>query len=359
MQAATTAQRALQIDPEFENLLPALTAEESAALEASIEAEGCRDALIAWGDTLVDGHNRYKICNRRGFAYNVRQMEFDSREDVIIWICDNQNARRNITENDKTYLLGRRYEAEKKKARNPTGRNQYSEDCPQSGDIPITTNRTAERIASELGVGKNTVLRAGNFAKAVDTLAAESPTIKRKILSGEVKQARTAIVEIAAKPEAERREAVEKMERGEMVEVKAKAEKPPKPEKPEPTEKECATCGRVLPIDCFSTQGAGYWSPHCRECRALQKSTGKTVNYKEDMKAITRAYDSLVDVSAKPEYTLEDIYEEIRVNAARLIESVEISFQQHPELFNDTTDYTAFNEVIKEVSVAIDNLRRN
>lgn len=346
-----TAPAALTIDPEFENLLPALTPEESAALEESLEREGCRDALIAWNDTLVDGHNRYKICNRRGFAYNVRQMEFDSREDVIIWICANQNARRNITPEQKAYLLGKRYEAERKK------RSGRPEKCAQSEPISeAQPTRTADRLAEELGVGHATIRRAADYARAVDALAADSPTIKRKILSGEVKQARTAIVEIAAKPEAERKEAVEKMERGEPAEVKAK---PEKERKPEPTEKECTSCGRVLPIDCFSTQGAGYWSPHCRECHALKKSTGKTVNYKEDMKAITRAYDSLVDVSAKPEYTLEDIYEEIRVNAARLIESVEISFQQHPELFNDTTDYTAFNEVIKGVSVAIDNLRRN
>lgn len=262
-----TAPAALTIDPEFENLLPALTPEESAALEESLEREGCRDALIAWNDTLVDGHNRYKICNRRGFAYNVRQMDFDSREDVIIWICANQSARRNLTPVQFTILLGTRYEAEKKKASNPAGRNQYSEDAPQNGERPTT----AERIAAEVGVSKNTVERAGRFARAVDTLAADSPTIKRKILSGEVKQARTAIVEIAAKPEAERKEAVEKMERGEPVE-------PPKPKrereaKPEPTEKECTMCGRVLPIDRFSLKLAGR-SSICRQCYALTKATG-------------------------------------------------------------------------------------
>lgn len=351
MQAATTTQRVLQIDPELENLLPALTAEESAALEASIEAEGCRDALIAWGDTLVDGHNRYAICNRRGFAYNVRQMEFDSREDVIIWICANQNARRNITPEQKAYLLGKRYEAEKKKSAGRPGKLVQSE--------PISSpNTTAKRIAAEIDAGISTVKRAADFSRAVDALAADSPTIKRKILSGEVKQAREKIVEIAAKPEAERREAVEKMERGEPVEVKAKAERSIKPE---PTEKECPRCGRTLPIGafCIIDHETQKRRSACNECHALSCATGKAVNYREDMKAITRAYDSLIDVSAKPEYTLEDIYEEIRANAARLIESVEISFQQHPELFNDTTDYTAFNEVIKEVSVAIDNLRRN
>lgn len=66
-------------------------------------------------------------------------------------------------------MLGKRYEAEKKKASNPAGRNQYSEDAPQNGERPTT----AERIAAEVGVSKNTVERAGRFARAVDTLAAD------------------------------------------------------------------------------------------------------------------------------------------------------------------------------------------
>ena len=99
---------------------------------------------------------------------------FDSREDVIIWICANQSARRNITPEQKAYLLGKRYEAEKKKqAGNPTGRNQYTEECHQSDDIPTGPNRTARRIANELGIGQASVERAGQFARAVDTLAAD------------------------------------------------------------------------------------------------------------------------------------------------------------------------------------------
>jgi hypothetical protein len=205
MQIEDNTQRALQIDPEFRSLLPNLAAEESAALEQSIEREGCRDALIVWGDTLVDGHNRHEICTRRGFPFQVRQMDFASREDVIIWICENQNARRNITPGQKAYLQGRRYEAEKKKAGARTDLTS-----PQSGE----RFTTAERIAYEMGVSKNTVERAGQYARAVDTLAEASPTIKRKILSGEIKLPRAEIVAIAAKPEAERKAAVERMERG-------------------------------------------------------------------------------------------------------------------------------------------------
>ena len=58
----------LTIDPEFKNLIPPLTSEEYAGLEESILAEGCRDSLVAWHGILIDGHNRYEICEKYGIT---------------------------------------------------------------------------------------------------------------------------------------------------------------------------------------------------------------------------------------------------------------------------------------------------
>jgi len=86
------------IDPEFAALIPPLKAEERAGLEASLKAEGCRDALVVWAgrNILLDGHNRYEICRREGISFRVLEHEFDSRADAAIWICENQRARRNL-----------------------------------------------------------------------------------------------------------------------------------------------------------------------------------------------------------------------------------------------------------------------
>ena len=51
----------MQIDEEFAELIPALTENEYKGLEASIVADGCRDALVVWGDVLVDGHKWRRI----------------------------------------------------------------------------------------------------------------------------------------------------------------------------------------------------------------------------------------------------------------------------------------------------------
>lgn len=73
----------IQIDSEFKNLIPPLSSEERQGLESSLLKEGCRDALVLWGDILIDGHNRYEICTKHNIPYKTVQKEFESREAVI------------------------------------------------------------------------------------------------------------------------------------------------------------------------------------------------------------------------------------------------------------------------------------
>lgn len=50
----------LKIDPEFRSQIPPLTDDEFKQLEENILKEGkLISPLIVWGNTLVDGHNRY------------------------------------------------------------------------------------------------------------------------------------------------------------------------------------------------------------------------------------------------------------------------------------------------------------
>lgn len=72
------------IDKEFENLLPPLSEGDYKGLEESIKADGCRDPLVVWGDTLVDGHNRYKICTQNNISYQIVKRDFSDREAVIL-----------------------------------------------------------------------------------------------------------------------------------------------------------------------------------------------------------------------------------------------------------------------------------
>lgn len=98
----------LIIDPEFSSLIPPLTDEEFAGLEKSIKEEGCRDALVVWDNDgkkiLVDGHNRYRICQKHGIQFRTVEKEFESRSKVKAWMAITQLGRRNLSAYDRTTL---------------------------------------------------------------------------------------------------------------------------------------------------------------------------------------------------------------------------------------------------------------
>lgn len=94
----------LTIHDELKSLLPPLTPEEYAGLEASLLKDGCIAPLVAWGDTLVDGHHRYEICSKHGIPFNVRQLEFDSLDDAKLWAGRHQEHRRNLTDYHRAEL---------------------------------------------------------------------------------------------------------------------------------------------------------------------------------------------------------------------------------------------------------------
>lgn len=92
------------IDEEFKNLIQPLTEDEFKGLEESIIKEGCRDKLVLWGNTLIDGHNRYSICQKHGIPFETMQKDFASRDDVLLWMIDTQFSRRNLDAPDRILL---------------------------------------------------------------------------------------------------------------------------------------------------------------------------------------------------------------------------------------------------------------
>lgn len=88
----------LSINPEFKNLIPALDKNEYDQLEESILSEGCRESIVAWNNTIVDGHNRYEICTNHQIDFNVIHKEFESESHAKLWMIDNQLGRRNLTD---------------------------------------------------------------------------------------------------------------------------------------------------------------------------------------------------------------------------------------------------------------------
>lgn len=165
----------VKIDAEFQALIPPLTAEELGQLEENIQRDGCRDPLTVWSgkNILLDGHNRYAICKKMGIEYTVVAIKIQDRESAMDWIDANQLGRRNLTPDTATMLRGRRYNRIKKShggARISSAQNE-----------PL---KTAEKLAEQYGVSRETIKRDGQFAAAVDKAKAVVPDIEQAIMTG-------------------------------------------------------------------------------------------------------------------------------------------------------------------------------
>ena len=187
----------LKIDPDFRDKIPPLTEEEFQKLEENIVSDGeVRDPIVTWKDTIIDGHNRWKIIQKHPeIPYRIKEMEFSDKWSAVVWMCHNQLGRRNVTDEQKTVLIGEAYKAQKMSVGGDRG-NQYKKVAShQNEDLP-KTNRTAEKIAKQFNVGKATVERAEYFVDGLNAAEEVSPGFKTAILSGEVKAPKSTIAEI-------------------------------------------------------------------------------------------------------------------------------------------------------------------
>ena len=194
----------LKIDPEFQSQIPPLTDDEFKQLEENILKEGkLISPLIVWNNTLVDGHNRYAILQKHPEIYfSTIPLPFESREEVLAWICKNQLGRRNLTPEQKKYLIGKQYEAEKC-SNGGDRKSAVAKSGCQIGNL-IPTSKTCQKVAKENGVGMRTVFRAEEFAKGVDAAEEAVPGTRQKVLSGEVKPTAAEIASVARAPPEER-----------------------------------------------------------------------------------------------------------------------------------------------------------
>jgi len=170
------------IDQEFKFLLPILDEKAFADLEADILENGIRDSLVLWDGILIDGYNRHNIAQKHNLPFSTVNMEFNSRDEVIIWIIRNQISRRNLTPLQLRYFRGLHYHADKRSQgdNNPRLHNSTKR---QNG----TLLDTAEKLAEKYNVSRRTIQRDSKLADALVALGEASPQAKLSVLSGETK----------------------------------------------------------------------------------------------------------------------------------------------------------------------------
>jgi hypothetical protein len=217
---------------ELQAYIDPLTPDEHEALERSILTEGCRDALVLWGDVLVDGHNRFGICQKHNLPFQtVQSTLFQSMEDVHLWMIDQHLGRRSLSDFQRGVLALRKREilaerragaiAQRPDANTPDATSLPAEststhtsssnnplksrsDIAKAARLSSSQVLNIEKIQKQAAPELVAAVKAGtisiNAAAAVATLPAEEQ--KSAALGGkdELKQAAKRVREVTRKP---------------------------------------------------------------------------------------------------------------------------------------------------------------
>ena len=149
--------------PEMAELLPPLSEEQLAALEADLLKNGCYSPVIVNEDmVIVDGHNRQRLCEKHGLPYQMAVFAFDDLLEAKQWALDTQRGRRNL---DKWELgkiaLKLKPEIEARaKANMSAGGQAYrpsEEGSAMLPNLPISSVDTRKELADAVGLGERTM----------------------------------------------------------------------------------------------------------------------------------------------------------------------------------------------------------
>ena len=160
----TSAERSPVILPEMAELLPPLSAEQSAALEEDLLRNGCYSPIIVNEDmVIVDGHNRQALCEKHGLPYTMAVFSFEDLLEAKQWALDTQKGRRNLEkwELGKIALKLKPEIEAKARANMVAGGQNYrpKEGLTTLSNLPSveTAVNTRKELADAVGIGEVTM----------------------------------------------------------------------------------------------------------------------------------------------------------------------------------------------------------
>lgn len=168
----------LKISEALEHVIPPLQDAELELLETSLRTEGCRDSLIVWNGTIVDGHNRYRICKEYSIPFKYEVMDFEDESAAKKWIIRNQLARRNVPDFVRCELVlpledELKADAKRRQIRKPANSVPPNLAEQKKGD-------SRDEVARIAGVSH------GNYSKAKKLMAEADEETKEKLRKGDV-----------------------------------------------------------------------------------------------------------------------------------------------------------------------------
>lgn len=178
----------LKINPELRDFIPPLSGEEKKQLEDSLLKYGYKGAPIyIWHDYIVDGHNRYELCQKHNIEYPIEELLLGDNAtiiDVMEWMINTQLGRRNLPPAQRLAVMDKFkkkiQEQAKEKANESRSKfhgNQHVVCSPNGDHTKIKTDKELAKIA---GVGTGTIAR---FNKVMNSNDEE---LKKKVLANEM-----------------------------------------------------------------------------------------------------------------------------------------------------------------------------
>ncbi len=150
--------KTLKIHSELQTLLPALSDAEYKGLEADILEHGCLSPLVTWDDYVVDGHNRYAICQNHELPFETIELKFDSLDDAKFWAWSHQEHRRNLTPFQRTEIALRFKPMFAAKAKEKEFLRKSTRQT--SAESPLKPVSTKDELAQIAGVSHDTIRKA-------------------------------------------------------------------------------------------------------------------------------------------------------------------------------------------------------
>ncbi len=180
----------LNIDPELRDLLPPLTSDEYKQLEKNIVENGYdrNFPIMEWHGFIVDGHNRYSICEKHKIDFISGTLAYETKEEVMEWMLDIQLGRRNLSPIQRIAVTEKYRPIYEKKAKE--NQSKAVSESNKNRSNPVLVNlpdmdselepvNTSEKLASIAGVSEKT------YRMGARVLNSDNEDVKKRVLSGE------------------------------------------------------------------------------------------------------------------------------------------------------------------------------
>ena len=154
----SSTERSPTVLPEMAELLPPLTGEQLAALEADILKNGCYSPVIVNEDMVViDGHNRQRLCEQHGLPYQMAVFSFEDMLEAKQWALDTQKGRRNLDKWELGKIALRLKPDIEARARENMGTRTDLLTTLSEGQPPAPPVNTRKELADTVGIGEVTM----------------------------------------------------------------------------------------------------------------------------------------------------------------------------------------------------------